>query len=126
LDPARWRELLCCELTTLLDALIAQEANSVVRMGYTNVKAPGTVAILAHEPSQMTLERLRKIGDTMPGVDLVSDGIGCANHYCEIDWSSPASSRQGLLGRISSWFAARLHPMTRARLRGSARPRERT
>lgn len=105
LNAALWRETACPEITALLDWLLDQEANSVVRVGYTNLKAPGTVAILEHAPSETALDRLREMAGTMPGINVVSDGIGCANHYCEVDWSAHGTSRPGLVRRIASWFA---------------------
>lgn len=72
LEPARWREHLCAEPTTLLDALLAAEANGVVRLVNTNIKAPGTVAILERAPSDNALEHVEAVGKTMPGIN---DGL---------------------------------------------------
>lgn len=72
LEPARWRDHLCAEPTTLLDALLAAEANGVVRLVNTNIKAPGTVAILERAPSDNALEHVEAVGKTMPGIN---DGL---------------------------------------------------
>ncbi|MBV1690317.1 hypothetical protein KRR38_22185 [Novosphingobium sp. G106] len=107
LEPARWRDHLCAERTTLLDALLAAEANGVVRLGYTNIRAPGTVAILERAPSDNALEHVQVVGKTMPGINIVGGGIGCGNHYCEIDWSVPVTGRPGFLRRLAYWCARR-------------------
>lgn len=108
LEPARWREHLCAEPTTLLDALLAAEANGVVRLVNTNIKAPGTVAILERAPSDNALEHVEAVGKTMPGIN---DGL-----RPKIGQSAPSQlgSLRATVGQedaaASATWATPLHP----------------
>lgn len=100
LNPKDWPTELCEELAEILRELLAQEPNSVIRLGYENIKAPATVAVLANPPSAESIAWLRPVCAERPGLNLVEDGIGCANHYCSIDWPSGPQPARGWLARL--------------------------
>jgi hypothetical protein len=100
LNPRDWPTELCEELAEILRELLAQEPNSVIRLGYENIKAPGTVAILAAPPSADAVAWLGPICAARSGLNLHDDGIGCANHYCSIEWTSEPQPRRGWLARL--------------------------
>jgi hypothetical protein len=106
LNPRDWPTELCEELAEVLRELLAEEPNAVSRLGYENIKAPGTVAVLAAPPSAEAIAWLRPVCAARPGLNLLDDGIGCANHYCSIDWSRGPQPRRGWLARLG----ARLRP----------------
>ena len=100
LNPQNWRDELCDELVALLEGLLAREDIAVIRLGDENIKAPYRVALLSAAPSPEALAWLEAACAAQPALNFVADGVGCTEHYCEVDWAGPPPSKRSLLSRL--------------------------
>jgi hypothetical protein len=83
--PLDEREL-CPELTEALAAMRRVEPVHLTAMGYANVKLPEFVCGVDPRPSEAAIAAAKDACRDYPQLVFVDDGIGCRDHWSELDW----------------------------------------